>query len=76
MKEKQQLKDKTNEKNKDKKKDKDKTGEEGGVVKNKEKDNNLNELIGNTIPDIIQMLTELFVEVKKLVLKQKKNNKK
>ena len=76
MKEKQQLKDKTNEKNKDKKKDKDKPGEEGGVVKNKEKDNNLNELIGNTIPDIIQMLTELFVEVKKLVLKQKKNNKK
>jgi hypothetical protein len=72
---KDKVKEKAPDKNKDKKKDKDKCGEEG-LVKNKEKDSCPMELIQKTIPDIIQMLTELFCDVKKYLPKQKKNSKK
>ena len=71
---KSQLKDRIIEKMRDKKKDKDKHGEDG-TVKNKNIDINLDDLKENTIPDIIEMLTELFGQVKNYLIKIKKINK-
>ena len=69
-----QTKDKIIDKLRDKKKEKDKHGEEG-TLKNKNIDYNLEELKENTIPDIIEMLTELFGQVKNYLIKMKKFNK-